>query len=239
MCKDETGRVARERHGVVLRTDDETRHLMTLQHIRPCLPALALVTLGVLAACGTAPDDARVTETVTMMVDHVVYMTAGELSDAADTVVRGVVRASEAEHVRLVPDTSGDDPQVNPQAGLSDDEIAAHLARPDGYVATVHSLEVTEVLRGEVEVGATVTVRQTGGTLGGVTFAVPGAEQMSVGHEYLLVTTAGTGGRLELVSPEQSVFTVGADGVLAPLATNPGGYVLRGTLADAREVLGR
>lgn len=228
----------REPHGAILRTDDETSRLMMLQHIRLGLPAVALVTLGVLAACIPAPDDARATGTVTMMVDHVVYPTADELSDAADTVVRGVVRASEAEYVPLVPDTSSDDPQLNPQAGQSDDEIDAHLARRHGYVATAHSLEVTEVLRGEVEVGATVTVPQTGGTLGGVTFVVPGVAQMSVGDEYLLVTTAGTGGRLALVSPEQSIFTVGADGVLAPLAANPVGYVLRGTLAEAREVFG-
>ncbi|QIK84556.1 hypothetical protein [Sanguibacter sp. HDW7] len=216
---------------------------MTLQHIRPRagMPALALLTLGALAACGSAPDDApgggaRATETVVMAADYPVYLTARELDEVADTVVRGIVRSSETGFERLVLDTSSDDPQLNPLAGLSEDEIDAYLARNDGYVATTHSLEVTEVLQGDVGVGDTVTVQQIGGTHDGVSYVVLGIEQLSVGREYLLVTTAREGGRLELVSSGQSVFTVGADGALAPLATNPGGYVLRGTLAEAREV---
>lgn len=216
---------------------------MTLRRIRTRagLPALALLALGALAACGTAADDApgggpRATETVVMMADYLVYLTARELDEAADTVVRGIVRSSETGLERLVPDMSSDDPQINPLAGLSEEEIDAHLARSDAYVATTHSLEVTEVLQGDVEVGGTVTVQQIGGTHDGVSYVVPGIEQLSVGQEYLLVTTAREGGRLELVSPGQSVYTVGADGTLAPLATNPGGYILPGTLAEARKV---
>lgn len=201
------------------------------------VPVLLLATLsGCSSDSPAAGDDARPV-TATIHADFPVYESAEELSEAADTVVRGIVRSSVTDFVPLVPtDSDDDDPMSNPQAGLSEAEKAAFLAEGHGYVATMHTIEVTEVLKGSVAVGDTVTVEQLGGLQDGVRYVTEGLEQLAPGHEYVLVGSAQTGDQLSLVNLDQSIYSVDERGALSPTTEDPDGYVLEGSLSEAEQV---
>ena len=194
-----------------------------------------LLIAAAVAGCGSVPTaDPSSPATATMHADYPVYESEREVSEAADTVVRGIVKSSVSDFVPLVPDMEGDDPLSNPQAGLSKREKAALLAKGHGYVATTHTVEITEVIRGDVAVGDTVTVSQLGGLQDGTQYVVDGVEQMSVGGDYVLVTTDGPGDTLSLINLDQGIYTVGPDDALTTLAEDPSGYVAS-SLAEAEE----
>lgn len=186
------------------------------------------------------PGDGRTVQRVQMTADWPVYETAAALAERADTIVRGVVRSSRTEMiVHEYVEIDDDDPMRNPQAGLSEEEMEEVRNLRDGYVATIHTVEITGVIQGAVKVGATVTIEQMGGVHGQEEHVVPDLEQMSVGQEYLLFTRQVAEGELSLVNLSQTIYTISSTGGLAPLSERPVGFIVDGTLATAEELFGR
>ncbi|GAA1580876.1 hypothetical protein [Actinoplanes couchii] len=175
--------------------------------------AAGAIVFALLSGCSAQPatEDAKVVE---YHFDYPVYDNAEQIIGTADVIVRGTAVASRAEW--LYPETSTEtDPLLNPQAGLSAGEIAQW--REDAAVAvTVSTLEVTEVLKGEVAVGERVEVSQVGGTLDGVTYTEQHTTVLpSDGSEFvLLLADHGAGKPFDLLNPEQALY--GANGS-APL----------------------
>jgi hypothetical protein len=167
--------------------------------------AAGAIVFAVLSGCSAQPatDDATVVE---YSFDYPVYDNAEQIIGSADVIVRGMAVASRAEW--LYPETSTEtDPLLNPQAGLPADEVAQW--RQDAAVAvTVSTLEVTEVLKGEVEVGERVEVSQVGGTLDGVTYTEQHTTALPAdGSEFvLLLADHGAGQPYDLLNPEQALY---------------------------------
>src|SRR5665648_1099184 len=102
--------------------------------------AIALVgavTVG-LSACSTGSS---------AVADYPAYASASDLAAAADAVIQGTVLDQRAEDIDTVIHSDSDDPELNPQAGLSDD---GDQAPSDVVPFIVYRIEVTEGFAGAV-----------------------------------------------------------------------------------------
>jgi hypothetical protein len=162
-----------------------------------------------LAGCGSHPAK-ETGDVAEYAADYPVYDTAKEIIGTADLIVRGTAIAARVE--RLYPDVSTNpDPLVNPQAGLSPEELAKW--REDAaVVVTVSTVQVTEVLKGSVHAGDQVEVSQLGGTFDGVTYSEQHTTILpSDGSQFvLLLADHGAGRPFDLLNPEQALYE--ADG---------------------------
>jgi hypothetical protein len=180
--------------------------------------AVVAVTLvlaaPVLSACGSDGSTAAqpADEVVRYEADYPTYASSAELVGATDVIVRGTVLSSRVEELFPEVVTEGD-PVANPQAGLSPLEAAA----VQSVVVTVSTVQVTEVIKGDVTVGDTVEVSQLGGQLAGVRYVDQGTTLLpqAGGTEYVLLLAAhGAGAPLDLVNPAQALFRVAGGSTL-------------------------
>lgn len=208
---------------------------------------MAGLAIGLLGGCsgtftradgvGGAGEGVEILETVMMRADYRVFESAVELDEKADTIVRGIVRSSKVEYV--VPEfvvSDDDDPMRNPQAGLSEKELRELRELDDGFVATMHSVEITDVIQGDHEVGDIVTVPQLGGIYKKTNYLTEGLDQMSVGQEYLLFARQIDNGRLSLLNLDQTIYTVDEGGRLEPAAEDPEGFIVTGSFESAAKL---
>lgn len=120
--------------------------------------SLATLALGALTGCAYAESGpaehpgggSPVSVSVGVpLADWPVFATPEELAERADTIVTGVVRSSSTEMISFAfEEVDSDDPMINPQAGLSEAELRELREADHGYVATVHTIEITGVLQG-------------------------------------------------------------------------------------------
>jgi hypothetical protein len=160
-------------------------------------------------------------DVVTYHADYPSYDSLDSIMKESDVIVRGTVTSSRVQE--LLPEKStSDDPAANPQAGLSDAEVAeaAEAAAAEPVVITVSTVKVSEVLSGNVKPGDTVEVSQLGGTLDGVTYAEEETTTLVKGKtEYvLMLADQGTANPYDLLNPEQALYTVTADEKVTPVA---------------------
>ncbi|MBD8078837.1 hypothetical protein [Cellulosimicrobium arenosum] len=154
-------------------------------------PVVPVVLLGlVLSGCagGAQPT-----------ADYPWYEDVPALLDEADLVVVGTSVASRPD-VALPEGRSDDDPQANPLAGTSADDVAPS---DEGVPITVHTVEVTEVLVGAAPAG-TVEVAVTRGS------AEDGEELGGLGTTMLFLRTSD--GPAHVVGGPQGVLVAGPDG---------------------------
>lgn len=175
--------------------------------------AVAVLAASVLSGCSTGKPEEVVTH-----ANYPSYNSSEEIAKAADVVIRGTAITSRND--KMLPDVSTDtDPAVNPQAGLSPEEIADF--REEAAVAiTVTTVRVGEVLKGDVAVGDVIEVKQLGGELNGVRYRDSTTTLLSAGStsEYvLLLSSYGPGKPFSLLNPEQAMYTVGSGEDLLPV----------------------
>jgi hypothetical protein len=142
------------------------------------------------------------------------YATAEDLVSEANLVVRGIAVESRVEE--MFPEaTATGNPETNPQAGLSEEELK-EWRESQGMVVTISTVQVKEVLKGNVSAGSMVEVTQLGGTLDGVRHVEQDTTMLSrTSGEYLLfLGSNGIGKPHSLLNPEQAMYTVKADGSL-------------------------
>ncbi|GCE77642.1 hypothetical protein [Cellulomonas biazotea] len=186
---------------------------------RTAAAALAVVAGAALAACAPTSSGSASAEVVEYVADYPSYESEAALVQASDVVVRGIVIATRVE--QLLPEVStGGDPVSNPQAGL--DPAAAAQVLP--VVVTVATVEVEQVLKGDVAVGSQVEVSQLGGRHGGKVYVDEETVPLQVGGtDYvLLLADHGADVPLDLVNPQQALYTVSPTAGLQPASTVPG-----------------
>jgi hypothetical protein len=171
------------------------------------------IAFAMLSGCAGKSGDQP--ETVGYHAAYPAFATSQELLDSADLVVKGVTVKSRVE--KLYPEAgTGTDPQTNPQAGLSPEEISA--ARADSaVVVTISTVRVQETVKGKVAAGDTIEVSQLGGTLSGVRYQNAETTLLAAdGTSYALFLAAHFGKPYDLLNPEQALYVVSADGKLSP-----------------------
>jgi hypothetical protein len=187
---------------------------------RTVVTAAVVALVGTsLVGCSTSSPEAAAPAVVQYFADYPSYGTEAELVQASDVVVRGTVLSTRVEQ-QLPEASTSTDPRSNPQAGL--DPAAAAEVLP--VVVTVSTLVVEEVLKGSVAVGSTVEVSQLGGRLGGVAYVAEGTVPLKAGTtDYvLLLADHGAGVPLDLVNPQQAMYTVSPSAGLQPVTSEPG-----------------
>jgi hypothetical protein len=194
--------------------------------------ALALAAL-VLAGCGSPQEPGQ--QVVEYHAAYPAFATATDLVKASDLVVRGVAVANRVETIYPEP-VSDPDPQVNPQAGLSEDE-ARQSRQEAGVVVTVTTVRITEALKGSgVAEGDLIELSQLGGTLGDTLYQNVETLLMPLdGSGYVMFLAAHGDKPYDLLNPEQGLLKELPGGLLAPVGDLTGG--LLGSLLDLRVII--
>lgn len=179
------------------------------------LAAAALAASLLLGGC--ASDGAHAEDVVEYQADYADFASLEEAVAASGAVVTGSVVASRT--VEVFPDApTGDDPVANPQAGVKGKDVA----KIPGVVTTVLTVEVSEVLAGDVAVGDRIEVSQLGGTVDGVTYRERHTTALADGGSYLLLLADhGPGVPYDVINPAQGIYTVSGD---AATAVSPEGF---------------
>lgn len=154
-----------------------------------------VATVLVVAGCGTGADE------VVYHASYPVYTDAGDLADAASSVVVGEVLSSEVREIDVAAPPESADPELDPSFGAPDEPEDAVL------VFTVHQVRVTDVLKGDVRPGDVVEVSQLGGQLDGVVFREEGAPMLRAGQSYALyLQTYESGNPASLLNATQAAY---------------------------------
>lgn len=119
---------------------------------------IAVVFLAGCSAPSAGESASGESEAVFMSADYPAYDTLEDAAEEAALIVTGEYVSSETE--LLYPTLEeGDDPESNPQQGVAEEDIDLdELA----VVTTVSQLRVTEVIKGDVQVGDIIEVSQLG-----------------------------------------------------------------------------
>ncbi len=147
----------------------------------------------------SAPSADPLTD-VEMMVDGPYYEDMAALALNTDAIVTATVLSDETEVA--YPDFSSDDPQLNPYVGSGNTPSPEDIEAM-GMVTTLYTLQVDDVLAGNVQAGSTITLVELGGLHGGVDHRVHGMSRLS-DHPADVLFLAGTeDGRYETVGMDQ------------------------------------
>ncbi len=159
--------------------------------------------LGEVGATGVVPVP---TVEPTCQADYRWFTDAAELVAQADVVIRGTATSSRDYDSYPLPPT-GDDPAVDPQAGVPPEEVAKIPPIP----STALTVTVTEVIKGDAEVGAVLEVNQAQCT----TRPLP----TGPGTDYVLALSAyGPGVPLSQLNADQAAWQVASGGELVPVS---------------------
>ncbi len=144
------------------------------------------------------------------MVDYPAYETVGDLAAVADVVVQGVVLDERTEDIVTLMDSTSDDPNLNPQAGLPDDDDPPE---PPAEPFLVYRIEVGTDFTGALRPGDVIEVKVW---LRETSEPEP---RLAVGDEYLLFLSEAYGGGIprSLLNPDQAAYRVEADGTFSTL----------------------
>ncbi|MFT4108104.1 hypothetical protein, partial [Propionicimonas sp.] len=149
-------------------------------------------------------------DTLTMVADYPTYDTLDDAVAAADVVVRGTWITS-ADDV-LEPDVSNMDGDAasNPQFGATPTEQGIEdLQVP----VTTSTVEVNDVLKGSIQPGQSIQVRQLGGKLDGVTYRESSTTLLadSSSSIVLLLLSRQDDGTYEMISTADGGWAVEGD----------------------------
>ncbi|MCB7135985.1 hypothetical protein [Cellulosimicrobium marinum] len=177
--------------------------MYTFRRLRFVAVAAATAAVAALSACSTEPTY------VEMAVDAPTYEDVDELATASTAILVGSVKETRVE--KEYPQYTSDDPQLNPYAGTgkapSDEELEAAAV-----VVTVHDVEVSEVIGGDVTVGDVVQVVELGGETDSAHYVLPGHEPLDDGDEALLFLNGGDDERFYVLGVDQGKFQEQPDG---------------------------
>lgn len=184
--------------------------------LETALAATAAVAALTVAGC-SAPDvdgsAAGGDDSVTLSADYPVYDSLEAAGDEADSVVRGVYISSEVDLLYPMVDAGGD-AETNPQDGV---DVSQEDLDEMAVVITVSRVEVTEVLKGDLQVGDVIEVSQLGGRYDDVQYDEESTtllEQVAATEVVVLLNDTGAG-RFDLINPAQGLFEVEGDSVTA------------------------
>lgn len=167
------------------------------------------------------------------MGDYPSY-TERSLVSEATLIIQGIAVASES--TVITPRFDGDTPEENPILGLSEDEKRQAIEDADGVAATAVTVAVEVVHRGDVAPGEQITIVQTGGTIGGVSFTVDNEPPLSVGDSYLLFATDGFDGTFVILGGSAGMYVASDGDAYTPVNADAAPFA-RLTPADLERLL--
>lgn len=200
---------------------------------------LGAATLGVialaLAGCSTSsePGVNLASETVVLSADYPVFDSIESASDEADLIVKGEYIDSAVELLYPTIETEGD-PESNPQQGIASEEVDLEEM---AIVTTVSQLRITEVLKGDVNVGDIIEVSQVGGEYDDVTYDEESTTLLSEVDvpEVALFLNQTSDTTFDLINPAQGIFTV--EGNTVEASSNEESFSDIATIDELREVI--
>lgn len=163
--------------------------------------AAACVFIAMLTGC-SVPSPER----IVYSADYISYESAEELIEDASAIIVGVVESSEVRKVNIELDPRSSDPELNPQAGADDVLEDATL------VYTVHSVRVTDVIKGDAGRGDLIEVKQLGGDLDSQRYSEEGSTFLKQAGTYALYLQTFDGIPASLLNPTQATYEATADG---------------------------
>ncbi|MGI5486254.1 hypothetical protein [Microtetraspora malaysiensis] len=177
---------------------------------------LALVaSAATMAACsGTSASGEG--QTITYHADYPAYDSANNLFQKADVVIEATMSAAPARVQELKPDTTSDDPKLNPAAGAPAEQAAA----ADPVVISVYRAEVKKVYKGAVQPGQTIEIQQLGGQLDGITYQEAEAYPLKQETGYVLFLQTYPDAPAALLNPVQGQYPLDAAGKPSKLPEN-------------------
>jgi hypothetical protein len=166
---------------------------------------------AVVAAAGPSPADTSVPEIpvveASCTADYPWYADAAELVSRADAVLRVTATGPSRDHeIRPDPPTNDPDPAVNPQYGVSQEEVD----QIPGIPATAITVRVTQVLKGDLAVGDRIEVDQ--GT------CTDRPLPTGPGTDYVLALSGHDGHPYGQLNEDQAAWQVDASGGLHPVS---------------------
>lgn len=150
---------------------------------------------------------------------HAAYDAYENLQDIvsdSDAIVRGTISSARIREV--YPEVSSEvDPAINPQAGLTKQEIA----NIEPVITTVFTMQVSQVLDGDSAMKQ-VEISQLGGVVGDTTYTAPGAPSLKVdpNTEYLVLLAAHGPSPYDMLNPTEALYKAKPDGTLTPVDKN-------------------
>ncbi len=148
-----------------------------------------------------------VSEEIVYSADYIGYETLGEAANESEVVVTGTSLSSKSE--LLYPNVSdSQDPLVNPQAGLSEEELKKYreeFALP----ITVTQFRVDEVISGDVKPGDVIEIQQDGGKIGTVVYKEASTtlvSEIDKSEGRTLLSLSDLSGRYTPINPTQGVL---------------------------------
>lgn len=192
----------------------------------------SVVALGI--ACAAMLTLSACMSPVQMMGDYPSY-TERSLVAESTLIVEGVAIASES--TVITPRFEGDTPEENPILGLSEEEQREAMEDADGVPARAVTVAVEVVHQGDVTPGEEITIVQTGGTVGGVSYSVDNEPPLSVGDSYLLFATDGFDGTFVILGGSAGMYVASDDDAYTPVNADVAPFS-RLTPADLGRLLG-
>lgn len=190
-----------------------------LRHLRVLLTTTATAAVVVLSGCGQtvvaasepSPADTSVPEIPVVeapcIADHHWFADAAELVSRADAVLRVTATGPSRDYeIRPEPPTDDPNPAVNPQYGMSQEEID----QIPGIPATAITVRVTQVLKGDLAVGDEIEVDQ--GT------CTDRPLPTGPGTDYVLALSGHDGHPWGQLNEDQAAWQVDATGGLHPVS---------------------
>ena len=171
--------------------------------------ALVSILLGASCAAQTGTATPSEESVVYTSADYPDYGSTEAAIESADVVV--VVEVGSSREVVEYPeiDSSGTDLE-NPQLGI---DISAEDLEAMAVATTLTTVEVTDVISGDLEAGDMIEISQLGGTHEGVTYVEEGTTLLGEidSPELLLVLNDFGEGKFDLVNPAEGVLKVSGD----------------------------
>lgn len=170
---------------------------------------LSLLFAGILVATGGGACSAE--PPIVLGGGEYTHYSSAELIAECELIVHGMVESTRVEEWK--PTISDNpDPTLNPQAGLSPEE----LAELPTFVVTVVTVRVIETIKGDVAPGELIEVYQMGGLHKGVRYVEYGTAMMTADRKngYLLFLNEHPGSPYGLPNPQQALFLVDDNGGL-------------------------
>jgi hypothetical protein len=160
---------------------------------------IAAIAVSTLALSGCASGRAGELQEVLYNASYPEFAKVGDLDKAADLVIRGTIVSSVVTELSVAIAPTGkeaDDPRLNPGGPVDGSAL----------VYTVHTVRVSQTLKGKATVGSTIEVKELGGTLGETKYRTLKGIALNDGASYVMYLATYPTSPASLLNPIQAAY---------------------------------
>jgi hypothetical protein len=161
---------------------------------------IAAIVVSTLALSGCASGSAGEPKEVLYNASYPAFATVVDLDKAADLVIKGTIVSSVVTELNIVIAPTGkeaDDPRLNPGGPVDGSPLVVY---------TVHTVRVTQMLKGKATVGSTIEVKELGGTLGETKYRTTEGIALNDGASYVMYLATYPTSPAVLLNPIQAAY---------------------------------